>query len=249
MLDFGPRIAVPEDATEADWYQALFTIEDWNNQLDPFLSQWFRISGELRLTIDWLLAQDYAGHRYVETEFQESVQACEAYHRARFSGLVESTVDFTTRRDRILKPLTGKDRALVKRGLAHANEYSLDQRLRELISEAPVPLAVRSTVGEFVQRVAHTRNVQAHGLTAGGIDHITDSVQLKDAAVLLKWILRVHLLKELGFSRDSIMNIIQRRLESRALLAVGPPTPQIEHDAMTDVVSTVTMFTPKDDGQ
>jgi len=157
------------------------------------------------------LAAEYAPSGFVESAFLQMVQACEAFHRRLFDGLKTSLADFERQRDRILAAVGDTDRPTVKRTLARANEYSLQQRIRELVTELPQDVRQPwGQIGSFATRVANTRNVLSHGLKPNPNRAELDADGMLQATARLRRALRVHIFLQLGFSDEDLRSLLRR---------------------------------------
>jgi len=183
------------------------------HMLDRFsavVAKWFDLQRILKLPLSLLLAADYAPSGFIDSAFLQVVQACEAFHRRLFAGLKIPASDFQTRRDRILAAVDDADRPAVQRALALANEYSLQQRISELLKV--VPQDVRKPwgrIGQFANRVANTRNALSHGLKPDQNRDELDADGMLLATARLRRALRVLIFLQLGFSHEDIQSLLR----------------------------------------
>jgi len=134
--------------------------------LEQVLNAWFDRASLLRPVYTLYFSALYSEGMYLESEFLSLAQAVEIFHRSLYGDEDKyfSSSEFRRYRKAMLSPLPKRARDLLQSKLAHANEYSLKERLDDLSSKTPpsVKHLVVKDFDDFTTRVKDTRHHLTH---------------------------------------------------------------------------------------
>jgi hypothetical protein len=209
VLRSGPRTAVGAISHPGVLGDAIL-LTQMLDRFEDVVARWFALYERLLLPLSFFMASEYAPSEFIQPSFLQSVQACEALHRRLYEGQREPQEEFEARRARILTAVSDEDRDLVSGTMRLANEYPLQQRLRQLI--VTVPPALRQgwgRPGTFATLVANTRNLLAHGLRPQATRQVLDTNGMVLASWRLRRMMRVIVLGQLGFTDADILDLFR----------------------------------------
>jgi hypothetical protein len=149
-------------------------------------------------------------------------QAVEGYHRRRLNREQYPADVFEGYRATILKDVSGEPRRLAKKALRHANEISLEQRIKDVVSTLADPAISIVGAGKmdpagFASRAAAIRNVYAHNLQGEQPGHH----ELVVLTYQLKAIVEALLLREIGFDSTEIDRMLREARRYDLIRAVA----------------------------
>lgn len=216
-----------------DPQRVLFSFRDVKEQFEELLSLWERNSKELELIIDLYLRLTYIPKRHINDFFLSLAQAMEAFHSLAHDGrYLNKKVYKTVVRKRLEEAVNSipdsisleseegsldlreYKRILKEEKLSHLNNYSLRERLEEIISEYSSCLpdnffASLEEQNEFLKKIRKTRNYLTH-LSSEEDEYVASGQVLLALSRKLKVLLEVCLLKQLGLKDLDIKIIISK---------------------------------------
>ena len=150
-------------------HEMVFLLPDIADRFEEHMIRWFDRAPELGRVLDLYFSTHHVEFMYLETRFMNFAQAIEGYHRRRLNRVMYSDETFGAYEATILEGLSGKARKLAKKALGHANEISLEDRIKDVINllvdpASSIVAAGKGTAGEFANRAAGIRNIYAHNL-------------------------------------------------------------------------------------
>jgi hypothetical protein len=220
-------------------HSMLFLLSDIDEDFEKHIVRWFEHVPELGRVLDLYFSTLHVEFVYLETRFMNFVQAVEGYHRRRLNRSTYDEDTFNSYRDAILQHVSGKPRELAKKVLKYANEVSLQDRIKDVLSTLSDPgtsiVAAGAMVGTkldadgFAKRVAYRRNIFAHNLDEGASDVDDHDArtgwecqphprELETFTFQLRTLVEALLLHELGFDSRKI-DELQR--EARRYQLIG----------------------------
>ena len=117
-----------------------FTYEDIKLNPSNIISNWYKFYNKYEDVVNLYITIVINSESFVETKFLALAQVVEAYHRLRSSDTIKTKAakkELSERLDKICKQLNDdKDKKFIKDNLWSRYEPTLDERLRELISES-----------------------------------------------------------------------------------------------------------------
>ncbi|MBA7591412.1 hypothetical protein ES708_33568 [subsurface metagenome] len=162
---------------------------------------------------------------YLEYKFLSLIQAVEAYHRIKYEGQSKYLTDGEYKI--ILSELKEKFSYIIKEPfknilfekLEYGNEYSLRKRFKILFNDNFVEIfgVLKSKIKNFIQKTVDTRNYLIHQ------DKKLKSVSFVGrefiyANLILKTLIEVLLLNELGFKNEEIKQFYQEKIKHNNLI-------------------------------
>jgi len=198
----------PEQRKKVSFYHPVRYRE--NLKLIPVhLQRWFALYGEVRAALlTFLLPRLDEPETYEEARFARAVQAIETYHRLHVGGTYFPDAEYDDILRRALGSLNAPERAFMRMRLAHSNEPTLSQRIRELAEVAgdPVGDLILSTRG-FVSLVTTTRNEWVH---EARIERGFARVPLVYATRALEYLFETLLYREMGLGDADVLDVLHR---------------------------------------
>ena len=220
----------------------LFVLRDMDERFEEHIVRWFERMPELGRVLDLYFSTQHVEFMYLETRFMNYVQAVEGYHRRRLNRPLYDDATFEAHSDAILEHVSGRTRKLAKKALRFANELSLEDRIRDVLTELGEPgnsVVLAGAAGTkldatgFANRVATRRNAFAHDLDEGdpGEDDDFDDGgateyephphELAIFMFQLRAIVQALLLLELGFDSRTIDKKLEQSRQYRRVTAIA----------------------------
>jgi hypothetical protein len=191
-------------------HHMVFVLPDMAERFEHHMAQWFDHASELGRVLDLYFATLHVAFVYLETRFMNFAQAIEGYHRRRLNRLAYSEETFEAYTASILEHVSGRPRRLAKKALRHANEVSLEERLKDVLqllndSGLSVLVAGKVTADAFARRAAEIRNIYAHNLTG----EEPEQPELVVLTYQLKTLVEALFLHEIGFEPRAIDKMLR----------------------------------------
>jgi hypothetical protein len=208
----------PDEKRDADSphpANCIFQFGDIAHEPDKFFRNWMDKSAQLKPVRSAYASALSGRHRYIESEFMDTVRAAEVFHRRFRTGgylddeLFDSDV-LPAIKAAVPSHLSKEFREAAKGKLAYLNEYSLGKRLKELYREN------RTIVDHLIpnpQRViadcVDYRNHFTHFSGELG-ESKRDAVLIARCAEFLKLLVEMALLTEIGFNAGDRLNLSKK---------------------------------------
>jgi hypothetical protein len=188
--------------------QRLFDFPDVKDRWSDLCPRWLSLYEDEDMTrvLDLYFSTQYR-RTTSETEFQNLVEAAEAYHRCRFAGDSKRVLEHRERREQVLKQIRDGDREWASAHLRARTEPNLKTRLLQLVMRetAAMQYVVRDA-GPFVDFVDARRHELSHrGPPRSGEGAV---IELAYTTERLKFLLQACLLRELGFNDREIVELL-----------------------------------------
>ena len=221
-----PLRGEPDMEREFDFRSTLFFYREAEDNIKDILKNWFENEEKLKPIYKLYLTSLYDHDMYLEYKFLSLVQAIEAYHRITHKGFDKYINE--KKYKNILKELKSKvddtiedssfRKALYNR-LEYGNEYSLRERFKELFRENFIEVfkIPEPKINRFIDKVVNTRNYLVHQDTQLKNKSFHDEEYI-NANVILKTLIEVILLKELGFENKKIELFYQKKIKHNNLI-------------------------------
>lgn len=199
-------------------HDMVFLFPDIAEQFEEHMVRWFDHAPELGRVLDLYFSTLHAAFVYLETRFMNFAQAIEGYHRCRRNRVMYSAETFDVYCATILDGLSGRARRLAKKALKHANEISLEDRIRDVLQLLSDPAtsivaAGKMTPDGFARRAAEIRNIYAHNLE----DEEPEHLELVVFTFQLKTLVEALLLHEIGFEPRAIDKMLREARRYRLI--------------------------------
>lgn len=193
----------------------LLTVGDVDGGLGWLLPRWLELRERYRPVLALLLSVDYAPFMYGQQRFLAAVQAAEVLHATRHpNALPIPKEQHHARVDRVMaSDIPDDHREWVNETLRGSNWMSLAGRLTELFDGCrPVVDALHrheSDVESLVRAVRDARNALTH--EGPGSDRSPlDAAGMFWVSRTMIWLLRHHLLEELGLDAGRCRDLVER---------------------------------------
>ena len=199
----------------------LFTLTTLGSECTKYLNLWHKSFGSLRDAMDFYFSFDPVADTDVSQHhhFLNVVNAFEALHRAvGKKQLLWDEAGHQTRLCQAINPAAKSSlRKWIKGRLRHSNEVSLEQRIRDALSQVPQQLC--SVFGDkaFARDVATTRNALTHHTETLKAEAITSVHDLWIATTRIRLLIQIEFLRQMGIINDLLPEIISRSTEFKIL--------------------------------
>jgi len=204
-----------ETSSEIHPFDMLFTFRDISGKFESILKNWLEKAEMLKPVYDLYFGTLYNPRMYLQHQFLSMIQAVEAYHRRKFEGKYLSDEDYEPIQGRFKDIINKLDvdasfKDALKSRLKYGNEYSLRKRLKDLFVKCrDITQNFIKDEDNFINRVIDTRNYLTH--YDKKLRNIADGKDLYYITQKLKIILQICLLYELGFTKEEIKSVFQRK--------------------------------------
>jgi hypothetical protein len=207
-------------------YNFIFREEDLEHTLGEHMSSWINNYDKVLTQIS-LLKSTFCGNQYAESEFLTLCQAVESYHRNIQGGqyIAQETYDkdvFPVLTNAIPTTLEASFKQSIKTKLKYANEFSLRKRLTQLIGQHSYIFDKRiQTTDGLASKIVDARNYFTH--------YTQDAKQVQPYplnfySTVLRSILTVSILAQMGFSSRKIVELSERCEQLDAIKYSAPPS-------------------------
>ena len=143
-----------------------FSFPNVEQEFEKILRCWMSLQERLADVLNLLFSTEENSALYTHHKFLVLAQALEVYHRCwreRYPQNVETKVDFTARKKRILSGLSKTDAAWLKSKIGATNNVTLDTRLHAVLADKRKWLAgLVVNEKEFAKTVRLLRNQYTH---------------------------------------------------------------------------------------
>lgn len=193
--------------------EMLFTSAHLPNGLEEGITRWLTLRNLYTTVIAFLLGVDAAPFMFDDQKFLSLTQAAEILHVIRIGGTPLPRPEHRKRVEDAVSGITDPQVASWAREiLVRSNWYTLRDRLGQLI-EAVGSLAPEldgGDAGSFVGRIVDTRNYLTHRMERRG--EVLDGERRYWHWQALAWLVRAHLLLELGYTLEQATSLVQQNL-------------------------------------
>jgi hypothetical protein len=196
-------------------HDMLFTFKDVSEDFGSFLRNWFTKAELLEPVYDLYFGTLYNPGQYLTNQFLNLVQAIESYHRRTVGNNELPEEDHRIRIAEILITTPANHKEWLKEELKWSNELSLRKRLKSMLKSCPE--ALRNAIENedlFINRTIDTRNYWTH-FDPSLKEKVAEKGELYKLTSLLGMLLQSCLLKELGFSSESIDKLLSSLLQKK----------------------------------
>jgi hypothetical protein len=202
--------------------EMLVSYSDISNRISEVFRRWFAMEQQVRDSLNLYFATIFERHLYIHQKFLFLAQALEVYHRTNpaFENQVQPKAEFKKRRKRIVDAVPDEKDWLNEK-LAHANEKTLAQRMKELLNmhTSEIQKFIEDPQ-QFVDTVKNTRNHFTHYSTEKErMEKVADGVDLMRITDRMRTLLEICILKDLGITDASIARLI-KNLNARSYFSL-----------------------------
>ena len=203
--------------------QTLFTFEDVKHQLAKYLAVWISNAEKLSTVYELYSKAYYQRGLDITTEFLDLARALEVYHRSMYGGEYVTRDKYEPIKCALINAIPGSvdssHRASLKGTLNYGHQYSLTTRLKRIVRKvlAEQKDDVEKWLGNpaaFIHRVVETRNYLTHHDGEPNA-YVLRNDELFKYTRKMRMLLRICLLKELGFPSSEITRLLNANREYR----------------------------------
>lgn len=206
---------IPKPSEELSFRDMLFTFKDISKQFSHFLKNWFMKAELLKPVYDLYFGALYNPRMYLNNEFLNLVQAIESYHRRTMKNYELPGEQHQKRITEILSAVPDVHKEWLIKKLKHSNEPILRKRLREILESCPKALnEVIRNKKSFINKTVVTRHYWTH-FDPDLRDQTAKNGELFRLVSRLRILLQSCLLKELGFSSESLEKLVLSLIHKR----------------------------------
>jgi len=184
-----------------------FTVDALGSRWEECFSRWQECRNRFAAAFGRNYSQSRSIGVPVEQRFLNIVQAVESYHRAAYPSRTREPVrDFEARVLRVGFWLSDEDRLWLYERLAHANDITLRERIRDL--HGSMPASVQVLLGDreaFARSVTRTRNYLTHSSDEVPTGAETEGRGILRLLLRLDATLKLALIAELGLDLDPLL--------------------------------------------
>ncbi len=192
--------------------EMLFQFKDTEGDISKILGNWIQKASLLKPVISLYCTGVYSPNLYPEAQFLNLIQAAEVFHRRFRGGTYINPEAYEIEwlpkiQDSIPPDLPYREPIFEK--LKYLNEFSLPKRLKDLFKEnkAIVKLFNLEKPEKMTKKISGYRNYLTH--YANEKDNL-EVRKVVECVNVLRLILEMSFLREMGFSEDKINELIKR---------------------------------------
>ncbi len=189
-----------------------FTLKDIHGSFEESLNNWFKKSEQLEIIRELYFSTIYTQGLPLELLFLNYIRALELYHRRILKGSYLSIEEYEPIMEKIVNSISGVNRDhkdSLKNRIKYGYEFSLRTRLKKIfeINENLFGLAFTDK-NTFIEDVVVTRNYYTHYDENDKKRALTETDELYELTLKLKFILEACILVELGISEIEIRKFV-----------------------------------------
>ncbi|MBN3556059.1 hypothetical protein JYA63_17400 [Fictibacillus nanhaiensis] len=199
-----------------NWSDVIVNFNDVEHHLSNILNHWFEKHDKLEVVYD-LHFDEFYKDIYINTTFLNTIQVLEIYHRNMYDGKVYDKKEYRALIKELkqhLKENFPEDfTKIISDKVNYGNEYSLAQRIKELInnfeeSTRTMLVGTEEDVDKFVRQMVETRNYLTHYDSDKKKHLLTEPYDKYFAIQRLRAIATLILFKEVGLDESFMVDKI-----------------------------------------
>jgi hypothetical protein len=206
-ISYRRHLSGPESAEDSRTFRPLFDLEHIRGRLPHVFDAWLNASVRLRDTFNLYFGVQYIRQLFTDWRFQTILHALTLYGRV---GGPRPTRDLRLRA--ILESIEPENAAYITKlldtSLLLGSEIVLSELMVEHGSEIEWLFGRPSTA--FVERVTNTLHYFMHREVAN-VFAASRGTELYDLTEILGWLMKLCLMKEIGFSKDERRQLMERQ--------------------------------------
>ena len=204
---FYPSQPFSEDLPKIDIHRMLFRFSHIRGNAEEIFNNWLNAYSEIRPSIGLYFSAVTGAHKYLDGKFLALAQGLETYHRRTSSETLMERSKFRAIVAKLLWMCPKESRKWLKGRLQHGNEINLGRRIKMIIEPYKSYVGNSNQRNKIIRGVVNTRNY----LTHYSKELEEETVKGADLWVLcqkMEAIFQLHLLQQLGFTKDEIQAIL-----------------------------------------
>ena len=182
--------------------EVILYANDLRHEFETTFRRWLELEAEMRDVCEWFYGAHYPSGAIPADRFLNVVKAAESYHRTRFGTEMVDPKKYEETVNAFLASTTEELPKWLEQKLKTGNVMPLGSRLGQLVKKAkPASRDIIPDPGSFCKAVVQTRNYYSH-LDRSGKSCVVEGEGLELLTETLLWLVRLHLLQEIGISAD-----------------------------------------------
>jgi hypothetical protein len=213
VIIFSEPKDIPKSFEDILHYDMFFTFDEISNKFGEILNNWIGKAEILESVYDLYFSTMYQPFMYLRHKFLNLMHALEIYHRNTKRNYELENSEHNKRLNKIIQNTPFEYKEWLKNKLIYSNEPSMRKRITELVENNNNILnEVIEERDEFIHKVISTRNYLTH-FNAKLKDESAEGVELYKITQILKMLIDICLLNELGFEKTRVKELSLRNWE------------------------------------
>lgn len=205
---FQISLYLPKQPKRIGSYNMFLPFENISDVFEDVIKAWFEKIEQLEPVYDLYFGTLYNPRMYLQHQFLNLTQAVEAYHRRTMKNYELPEEEHAKRLEEIIKTAPSEHKEWLNNKLAYSNEPTLRKRLKEIFEMLGISSKeIFSDENHFISKVVDTRNYLTH-YDEKLKEKAARGKELFDLAKKLEKLLKMCILRELGFDQDKIKTLI-----------------------------------------
>lgn len=198
-----------DKAPKIDDLNFLFLFPYIREDFALYVSEWFRAYETISPALNLYFSTKNNAQKYLDGKFLALAQGLETYHRRTTNIQIMPETEYESIKKELLNTCPKERREWLAGRLAHANEITLANRLRELISEFEPVFGDGEAINQFIRKVVDTRNYFTHYDDAL-IKRAVQGIDLWPLCQQMEAFFQMVLLRRIGFSKEKVIDLVRR---------------------------------------
>ncbi|MEM2888041.1 MAG: hypothetical protein QXI71_02715 [Candidatus Bathyarchaeia archaeon] len=209
---FRRSLYLPKQPKKISPYNMFLPFKDISDVFVDVIKAWFGKIEQLEPVYDLYFGTLYNPRMYLQHQFLNLIQAVEAYHRRTMKNYELPEEEHAKRLEETIKATPSEHKEWLKNKLAYSNEPTLRRRLKDIFEMLSISAKEEFCPDEdhFISKVVDTRNYLTH-YDEKLKEKAAQGQELYDLAKKLEKLLKMCILKELGFAQDKIKKLIHKK--------------------------------------
>ena len=205
---FDPYDLLKQDISPAENF--LLSFKEIAHNVHEYLPRWLEHYEEYEPTFDLYFAVTTNRYMHLQGRFLFLVQGIESLHRRRNSETRMPAEEFNALLDTIMQSTPDQWKQWVLATMKYANQPSLRNRIRAMISPFKDLFGNESAQKTFTNQVVNTRNYLTHYDSGIKNEAVTEPQELLQLHSKLEALVQLHLLRLVGIEHAHIRNMATR---------------------------------------
>ncbi len=197
-----------DKAPKIDDLDMLFQFSYVREDFGSCISEWFKAYEMVSPALNLYFSTKNDAQKYIDGKFLALAQGLETYHRRTTNTQIMLDTEFKTILKTLLDICPEKWRDWLSGRLAHANEITLRNRLRDLVSEFNPVFGDNDAVERFISNIVDTRNFYTHYDDALR-KRAVQGADLWPLCQKMEALFQMILLKRIGSSKEKVIDFVQ----------------------------------------
>lgn len=195
----------------------LFLAKDIEPDFDAYFNNWLKFYKAYPDITQLFFSVHYNNRMHPTNRFLNVIQALESYHRARKGKHKIPKKNHNERCQKVYDSVSDELKEWLVKVLPNSNRKSVKDRVREMVEESdPISKKLIQNTKSFSQWTRDTRNWYTH-LDEGTKGKVAEGDNLILLTFSLIWLIRIQFLKEIGFSNNNLVEILEENDEFKII--------------------------------